>query len=88
MEPIIIILLLFGAFTLGAEMGDRPEAKISESITEQQPEKPAEKAVPLSLEACQSDRQSVIYRDLTLPVSSNPTSMPSSHQPETENSDD
>ena len=88
MEPIVIILLLFGAFTLGAEIGDRPKTKTSEFITEQQPRKTAGRAVHLSLEACHAKRQSVIYRDLTVPVSSSPIRMPSSHQPATEDADD
>ena len=88
MEPIVAILLVFGAFTLGAELGDTPETKTPESITEHQPEKGAGGTVPLSLEACQSDRQSVLYRDLAVPVPSNPTRKPSPHQPATENADD
>ena len=88
MEPIVIIFLLFGTFTLGAEIGDRPETNTPQSITEQQAEKPTERAVHLNLDACQSDRQSVLYRDLTVPVSSNSTGMPLFHQPATENADD
>mgnify|MGYP000688786890 CR=1 FL=1 len=88
MEPIVIILLLFGAFTLGAELGGSPEAKTSESISEPQPEKPVGRGVHLSMEACYANRQSLIYRDLTLPVSSKPITKLLPHHATTETADD
>ncbi len=89
MEPIILVVLLFGAFTLGAELGDTPEAKTPEPITEQQLEKTERRALQLNLEACHSKRPLVIYRDLTIPVHSKPTRMrSSSDRPVSENADD
>ena len=67
MEPILVILLLFGAFTLGVESADSQTAQSTESISEQQPQDTGGRAATLTLKTCLSDRHPVIYRDLTIP---------------------
>ena len=81
MEPIVIILLLFGAFTLGAESTDHTKVETSESVSEPQSSGAERRAGVLTLQACLSEQRPFIYRDLTIPVT--PTQMPTlSEHPE------
>jgi len=80
MEPIIVILLLFGAFTLGAGSADSQTAQSTESISEQQPQGIGGRAATLSLKTCLSERHPVIYRDLSIPFTRQQTALPASRE--------
>ena len=81
MEPILVILLLFGAFTLGVESTDFQAVPPAESISERQPQGREGRAATLSLKTCLSDRHSVIYRDLTVPFTRPQKALPSPPEP-------
>jgi len=68
MEPIVIIVLLLGAFALGAESADTQPVKTPEPVSEQQPKELSGRAVQSTVQTCLSNRQPIIYRDLTIPV--------------------
>ena len=76
MEPIVIIVLLLGAFALGAESADIQPVKTPEPVHEQQPIDLAGRANQLTIQACLSDRQPIIYRDLTIPVTPHQIHLP------------
>ena len=76
MEPIIVILLLFGAFTLGAESTGFQTIEATESINEQQQQVAERRATALSLQRCLSGRPSIIYRDLTIPFARQQIALP------------
>ena len=76
MEPILIILLLFGAFTLGAESADSQMAETTESTSEQQPLGTDGRGSILSLKTCLPGRYPVIFRDLTIPFTRQQTALP------------
>ena len=75
MEPILIILLLFGAFTLGVESTDFRTPPSAESISERQLQGTEGRASAFSLKTCLSDRHSTIYRDLTVPFTRQQTAL-------------
>jgi hypothetical protein len=77
MEPILIILLLFGAFTLGAETADSQTTEPLATVSEQQVQ---ERVVALNLQACLSGRHPVLYRDLTIPFTQQ--ALPAPHESE------
>jgi hypothetical protein len=80
MEPIIVILLLFGAFTLGTESTGSKPAEATETISEQQQQVAEGRATALSLQRCLSGRHSIIYRDLTLPFARQQIALPAPHE--------
>jgi len=67
MEPILVILLLFGAFTLGAETADSQTVETKALVSAQQSKDAEGRAATLSLKSCLSGRRPVLYRDLTIP---------------------
>ncbi len=67
MEPILVILLLFGAFTLGAETADSQTVETVAPVSAQQSKEAEGKAVVLSLKNCLSGPRPILYRDLTVP---------------------
>jgi len=75
MEPILVILLLFGAFTLGAETADTRTVETMAPVSEQQPQGTEKRAVTSSLKSCLSERRSTIYRDLIVPFTRQQTAL-------------
>ena len=67
MEIVLGILLLFGAFTLGAVTSDGPDHDTNATRTEINGHAQHEPAVAASpLQKCQASRAGVTYRDLTV----------------------
>ena len=65
MEIVLGILLLFGAFTLGAVTSDGPDHATRTEIDGRAHHEPDVAASPLQI--CQASRVAVTYRDLTEP---------------------
>ena len=78
MEPILVILLLFGAFTLGAGSADSQTGENTESASEQhfQDIEQRKASLSISMKVCLSGRHPVIYRDLSIPFTRQQTALP------------
>lgn len=66
MEPILVVLLLFGAFTLGAESTGALGPEHTDPVGESQQRTTARSAA-VNLQACLEGRHPALYRDLTIP---------------------
>ena len=81
MEPILVILLLFGAFTLGAQSADSHTTELMAPVSRQQSRDAEGMAATLSFENCLSSRRPVLYRDLTIPFTRQQTALSAPVEP-------